>query len=216
MFKLLPLLFLCTLLFNASTVVADQNYCISCQKQKSFRCTFEAKTKIGPKPGRFFCTTYLSEATGGSCSSTPYRFLKCGIRPHLVIKAGEYSDRELKTLKLTHLRSLLYLTAKGVVNLLEYTKSGQVSASQALSPALDKASGLLDNPLNQAKRASKNLMKKGETALDQASKSVQQAKDSAQDKLQEAQDKATTGFEKARDSAKEQINAVKDKASALQ
>jgi len=213
MFKLFPLALFFFLTLSSPAQASNQDFCVSCGKPGVFRCTFESKTNFGLKPGRFFCKTYLSEAVNGSCTPSRYSFFQCGLKPRVIIKAGEYSKQELKVLKLTHPRSLFYLSTKGMVNLLEMAISGGEQAGKALSPALSKAGGVLDAPINQAKRASQNLIKKGGKAIDQASESVQNAKDSAQKKLEKAQKNASKELKKVRDSAQDQIDTVKDKAN---
>ena len=203
------------LVYRSDAWAGNQNFCIQCQQKGTYRCTFETQSHLGPKPGRFFCSTYLSEAFKDQCQAQSYSFFKCGFKPRVVVQAGTFSAQEWEVLKLTHFRSLLYIVAKGTVNLIELTASSGQKASNAMDPALSKAGKIFENPLNKAKEASQKLMHRGERAFEKASDKVQSAKEQATDKLHQAQRSAKEQLNQVKENAQDRIDTVKEKASNL-
>ncbi|OGH04752.1 MAG: hypothetical protein A2600_03065 [Candidatus Lambdaproteobacteria bacterium RIFOXYD1_FULL_56_27] len=207
--KALFFLFLLAVSGWAGVVEAnDQRFCVTCQREGTYHCLVESTLDIGPKPGRFLCATYLSEAFQDKCKAGTFSLYGCGLSGQVTLNSTGFNDDEWKVMKFSRKEAWGYVGLKASVQVMEWS----VFVGRLIGVLLEKPLAILgkqfEKPLGKLKKQYDDLLYSGEKVLSKANDTVEKAKATAQENLDQAKNRAQTGLSKAQ----EELDKAKAKA----
>ena len=207
--KALFFLFLLAVSGWASRVEAnDQRFCVTCPREGTYHCLVESNLDIGPKPARYLCSTYLSEAFGDKCKASSFSLYGCGLSGQVTLSSTDFSDDEWKVMKFSRKEAWGYVGLKASIQVMEWS----VFVGRLVGVLLEKPLAILgkqfEKPLGKLKKQYDELLDSGEKALSKANETVEKAKATAQENIDQAKNRAQSGLSKAQ----EELDKAKAKA----